>query len=110
MTQGISDQIEKLRRAIEQNPSDPEAHYNLGFLLYNQTCYNEAAEEFQEAIRLKPTHARAHSYIGAAFYYTGNKKEGEAREYLERALRLYERTGRPEYVTYTRNILDGLPE
>ncbi|MEO0210754.1 MAG: tetratricopeptide repeat protein, partial [candidate division WOR-3 bacterium] len=54
----------RLRKTLQANPEDAEAHYNLGVLLADQGRYEEAEKEFREAIRIKPEYAEAHFSLG----------------------------------------------
>ena len=42
------------QKAIEQAPSMPRLHFDLGFLLWEQTQYPEAGAEFAKELRLIP--------------------------------------------------------
>jgi tetratricopeptide (TPR) repeat protein len=58
---------------------------------------DEAIRHFQEAIRLKPDYAEAHSNLGTAFYQQG--RTGEAIREFQEALRL-----RPDFADAQRNL------
>ena len=46
----------------------PEAHYNLGGALDDNTKYDEAIPEYRKAIKLKPDYAEAYFGLGKVFY------------------------------------------
>jgi tetratricopeptide (TPR) repeat protein len=46
--------IDAYGRAIEADPSLPEAHYGLGYEFARMRHLDEAAAEFREALRLRP--------------------------------------------------------
>jgi tetratricopeptide (TPR) repeat protein len=62
-----------LQRAAALDPKFPDPHLQLGILLALNEKYEDAAREFQQAIRLKPDLADAHYRLGQAYSRTGNK-------------------------------------
>ena len=48
-----------LRREIQQDPGNADAHYRLGQALQRQGQETAARQEFREALRLEPQHAGA---------------------------------------------------
>lgn len=50
---------------VAQRPENPRAHHNLGLALLAENRREEAARQFEHAIRLQPTHAFAHFQLGA---------------------------------------------
>jgi protein O-GlcNAc transferase len=52
------------RRAVAVAPTDPEAHYGLGQLLYFHGQHDAARSAFQEALRLRPGWSRAEAWLG----------------------------------------------
>ena len=60
-----------LAAAVERNPNDANAHYNLGKVLWAQGGARNAervVEEFGAAIQLQPTMAAAWRDVGLVFY------------------------------------------
>jgi tetratricopeptide (TPR) repeat protein len=55
------------RRTLAENPNAWIAHNNLGGVLSSQGKLDEAAAEFQAALRLKPTDSSAHSNLGVIY-------------------------------------------
>jgi protein O-GlcNAc transferase len=60
-----------------QGPLDPmqrqaNFHNDKGVELAKQGLFDEAATEFERALQLKPTDAKAHSNLGNIYYYRGN--------------------------------------
>lgn len=76
----------ELRRAVELNPSDPEAKLRLGSWLMSQRRCSEALPLLREAAELKPDSAAAHMALGAALHGAG--RESEAFLALDRAAEL----------------------
>lgn len=56
--------ILQFRSAIKANPSEPDAHFGLGYILWTQRQYPEAATEFQAELANNPNHAQALVYLG----------------------------------------------
>ena len=66
------DSMETLCRAtLAANPNAWSAHNNLGDVLNSQGQLNEAAAEYQAALRLKPTDSSAHSNLGIVYARLG---------------------------------------
>jgi hypothetical protein len=73
------------RTTIERNPDDWMAHQNLGLIYARGPVHRaEAIHEFQEVVRLKPDHARAHYSLGVALYLSGRGEE--AIDHFEKAI------------------------
>lgn len=62
------------------------AHVNLGVELTRQGRHAEAAEQFQRALAIRPTLAKAHNGLGAALAQQG--RHAEAAAHFREALRL----------------------
>ena len=76
--------IEQFRAAVKTNPSEPNAHFGLGYLLWTQKHLDEAAQEFQAELALDPSHLQAILYLGDTRMQ--QSKPEEARPLLEKAL------------------------
>jgi len=74
------------RAAVAANPKEPNVHFGLGYLLWTQKQYPEAAKEFQAELANDPAHAQATLYLGDTDLQL-NKPE-EARPLLEKAVKL----------------------
>jgi tetratricopeptide (TPR) repeat protein len=55
--------IQQFRAAVKANPREPDAHYGLGYLLWIQKQYQEAASEFQAELDNNPDHVQAMLYL-----------------------------------------------
>jgi tetratricopeptide (TPR) repeat protein len=55
--------IEQFRAAILKNPQEPSAHFGLGYLLWTQGNWTEAANEFRLELQNVPQHVRARMYL-----------------------------------------------
>jgi tetratricopeptide (TPR) repeat protein len=54
---------QQFRAAIKANPQEPNAHFGLGYLLWTQGQYDEAAQEFQAELANVPNNAQALAYL-----------------------------------------------
>jgi tetratricopeptide (TPR) repeat protein len=56
--------IEQFRAATKSNPKEPNAHFGLGYLLWKQHHFDEAASEFQAELDNNPADQRSRAYLG----------------------------------------------
>lgn len=85
---------EMFGKAAALKPSDPDAHYYMGYNLMALERYEEAASEFRQALALAPDMTRAKSKLDVAGRFAAEKAAGEAKEAAgnsewHRALALY---------------------
>lgn len=78
--------IAQFRAAEAANPKVPGVHFGLGYLLWAQKHYPEAAPEFAAELANDPAHAQAMLYLGDCDMQLD--KPGEARPLLEKAIAL----------------------
>lgn len=77
------------RKAVERNPRNPQAVYNLGNALMAQGKDSAAVEQFQKAARLETNPMRkARSYHNMGWICQKHKMYGDAIEQYKEALRL----------------------
>jgi tetratricopeptide (TPR) repeat protein len=74
------------RAAVKANPKEPNAHFGLGYLLWTQKQYPEAASEFQAELANDPDHVQARLYL-ADSYIQLNRIE-DAGPLLEKVVKL----------------------
>src|SRR5256886_11154526 len=55
--------IEQFRAAVKANPREPNVHFGLGYLLWTQSQYEEAAQEFQAELANVPSNAQALAFL-----------------------------------------------
>ena len=55
--------IQQFRAAVKANPKEPNVHFGLGYLLWTQLQYAEAADEFKAELANVPDHAQALLYL-----------------------------------------------
>ncbi len=51
------------RAAVKANPKGPNVHFGLGYLLWTQRIYPEAAKEFEAELANDPNHAQSMLYL-----------------------------------------------
>jgi tetratricopeptide (TPR) repeat protein len=56
--------IKQFRAAVKANPKEPDVHFGLGYILWTQKQYAEAASQFQAELDNNPDHAQALVYLG----------------------------------------------
>lgn len=97
----------EFREAIRINPNNPEAHNNLGVLLFGygleKERFPEAEKEYRKAIKIKPNYPQAHYNLGLLYKEMG--RNGKAREEILKARELYEEEGMRENVKKCNKIL-----
>lgn len=72
------------RAAVAANPKEPNVHFGLGYLLWTQKQYPEAAEQFRAELANDPAHAQSMMYLGDALLQMN--KPDEARPLLAKAV------------------------
>lgn len=78
--------IEQFRAAIRANPKEPNVHFGLGYLLWTQTHFDEAATEFEAEIANTPEHAQSLAFLADCYIHLG--KEAEALPLAEKAIQI----------------------
>lgn len=63
--------IEPLKRWVELEPNDADAHYRLGIAYSELKRHEESVEELQESIRLDPKQPEVHYTLGVCFGEAG---------------------------------------
>lgn len=58
--------IREFRAAVKANPKEPNVHFGLGYLLWTERQYPEAAAEFQAEVDNDPHHMQAMLYLANA--------------------------------------------
>lgn len=56
--------IKQFRAAVKADPKEPDVHFGLGYILWTQRQYPEAASEFQAELDNNPSHAQSLLYLG----------------------------------------------
>jgi tetratricopeptide (TPR) repeat protein len=55
--------IEQFRSAVKANSKEPNVHFGLGYLLWTQNQYDQAAQEFQAEVANVPNNAQALAFL-----------------------------------------------
>jgi tetratricopeptide (TPR) repeat protein len=78
--------MDEFRAAIKADPKTPNAHFCLGYLLWTQDQFEEAAKEFQAELENVPENAQALAYWADADIHLD--KEDEALPLAEKAVQI----------------------
>jgi tetratricopeptide (TPR) repeat protein len=78
--------IKQFRAAVKADPREPDVHFGLGYLLWTQNQFEEAAQQFKLEIDNFPNDAQALAYLADSNVRL-NRPE-VARPILEKAMRL----------------------
>jgi tetratricopeptide (TPR) repeat protein len=89
------------RHNIQNDPGDFESRYNLGAVLQSRGKLNDAIEQYEEALRIRPTDATTNNAVGAAYIAAGHPER--ALPYLRTADQL-----RPNYFDAHYNLGNAL--
>lgn len=76
--------IEQFRAAVRSNPKEPNVHFGLGYLLWAQNHFAEAAKEFQAELDNDPHHLQARAYLGDSYVHLNDY--AKAQPELEKAV------------------------
>jgi tetratricopeptide (TPR) repeat protein len=75
-----------VRAAVAANPREPNVHFGLGYLLWTQKIYPEAAQEFKSELANDPQHVQSLVYLGDTEIQLNLL--ADAKPILEKAVRL----------------------
>ena len=78
--------IQQFRAAVRADPTMPDVHFGLGYLLWTKRQYPQAAPEFQAELSNNPNHAQALTYLADCNLQLGHPEV--AVPLLEKAIRL----------------------
>ncbi len=84
--------IEQFRAAVKADPKEPNVHFGLGYLLWTQNQFEEAAREFQAELANVPDNAQALTFLADADMQTNHA--ADAQPLIQKALRIDPRNGR----------------
>jgi tetratricopeptide (TPR) repeat protein len=77
--------IREFRAAVAANPKEPNVHFGLGYLLWTERQYPEAASEFQAEINNDPRHVQAMLYLANSEIELN--RQDDARPLLEKVVK-----------------------
>jgi len=69
--------IEQFRNAAKANPKEPNVHFGLGYLLWKQHHFDEAAKEFQAELENDSADQRARAYLGDSLVEMNQYEEAQ---------------------------------
>jgi cytochrome c-type biogenesis protein CcmH/NrfG len=74
----LAGQIESLlKRSLEINPHNADAHSLLGTLYFREQRYPEAIAEYEQALKTKPNEASVHYHLAQSLRRTGDKSQAD---------------------------------
>jgi tetratricopeptide (TPR) repeat protein len=76
--------IEQFRAAVKADPREPNVHFGLGYLLWTQNQFEEAAQEFQAELDNVPDSAQALAFLADS--YMQLNRSSEAMPLIQKAL------------------------
>ena len=85
----LASAIETFRKALDQDPSDPDYHFNLGYALFKKGDFNAAADRFRAVLDRDPGDQMATLLLGRCLKKQGlraSKGEGTASDARLQAL------------------------
>lgn len=85
--------IRQFRAAVQADPKQPEVHFGLGYLLWRQSQYEEAARQFQTELDNVPEDAEAVAYLADCERQLNHPEM--ARPLAEKAIRMNPRSAMP---------------
>jgi tetratricopeptide (TPR) repeat protein len=77
---------QQFRAAVKANPQEPNVHFGLGYLLWGQGQFVEAAQEFQAELANVPNHVQALAYLADADMQLNHPEA--ARPLVEKTIRI----------------------
>ncbi len=78
--------IEQFRAAVKADPREPNVHFGLGYLLWTQNQFEEAAQEFQAELANVPNHAQALALLADS--YMQINRSDEAMPLIQKAIEI----------------------
>lgn len=70
--------LQLFKEIVEQTPDDPNSHYRLGIIHDHKKEYDSAAAEYQKAIELNSSHAKALNALGRLYLKTGRVEKAKS--------------------------------
>lgn len=87
-----------LQRAIQADPSLPEAQFQMGMILQDERDWNSSIPWLERAVRLKPELAQAHYRLALAYQRIGRRTDAKAQ------ISLYKKFAGQEQANMTRRL------
>jgi tetratricopeptide (TPR) repeat protein len=86
----LPDSLENFRKALEGDPSDPDYHFNVGYILWKNGDYTAAAESFRAVLAREPEDPQATLMLGRCLKKMGPRPGDPNSQGLERLKHNYE--------------------
>jgi tetratricopeptide (TPR) repeat protein len=84
--------IDQFRAAVKADPKEPNVHFGLGYLLWTQNQFEEAAQEFQAELANVPGSAQALAFLANS--YMQLNRSAEALPLIQKAIQIDPRLAR----------------
>ncbi|MBI5116736.1 tetratricopeptide repeat protein [Candidatus Poribacteria bacterium] len=84
--QELRDELAKAEAEVKNDPKNPESHFKLGMLQYNNGRLKDAIETWLKTVDLDPDNAELRNYLGKALLE--DKQYGDAAKQLQEAVKL----------------------
>ena len=81
---GATDAVQNLRQALRGDSSDPDYHFNLGYVFWRQGDLRAAQEQFRAVLKLDPEDADARQLLDRCVHNSGPRRGDLSSEGLER--------------------------
>jgi tetratricopeptide (TPR) repeat protein len=85
-SRNLSDAIDYIKVAIDQNPNDVVFHDVLGVIYENSNESEKARQSYEKALSIDPTYTKAIKHFGMFYYNEGVKARGEADDIHDKKL------------------------
>lgn len=83
-----------LTKAIQEDPSDADAHNMLGYSYRKLGSFDQSMEHYQKALKIDPNHRSAHEYLGELYLDMNQLANAEKQlQALKRACPFFGRVG-----------------
>ena len=70
--------LKQLRAALKIHPEEPNVHFGLGYLLWKQSRWSDAAQEFQLELDKNSEHKSSRIYLADAWFRQGEFAKAQA--------------------------------
>lgn len=75
--------LQQFQAAEKADPKEPDVHFGVGYLLWTQKKYDDAAKEFEAEIANDPQHGQSRAFLGDSYLHLNDY--GHAQTQLEQA-------------------------
>jgi protein O-mannosyl-transferase len=82
----LREAVDDLKQAVQLDPANVDAHYNLGNVLMQLNRFPEAISVFETALKLHPSDSRTHNNLGLTLSKAG--RTNDAMKHWQEAIRI----------------------